>query len=235
MNPALDELCRLGPGLQAETLIQALLGHKEYAACLTCSFQAEDMVVLDMARKINPGIAVLFLDTGYHFAETYAYRDRMAALWGLNLVNLQPELTVEAQEAGFGKLFQSDPGRCCHMRKVEPLRRALTGYDVWLTGLRREQSPTRASLMETELQALESGKQILKVSPLARWTIKEVWSHLAVHEIEALPLYDQGYTSIGCEPCTSLPADPSNLRSGRWGGAKLECGIHTFPTPRSAR
>jgi phosphoadenosine phosphosulfate reductase len=214
--------------LQAEPLIQAVLGHKEKTACLTCSFQAEDMVVLDMARKVNPGIAVLFLDTGYHFPETYAYRDRMAEEWALNLVNLQPDLTVDAQESQFGKLFQTEPGRCCHIRKVEPLRRMLGSYEIWLTGLRREQSPTRASLAETELQQLESGRPILKVNPLARWTFKDVWSYLAVHEIEALSLYDQGYTSIGCQPCTSVPADPSNLRSGRWGGVKLECGIHTF-------
>jgi phosphoadenosine phosphosulfate reductase len=214
--------------LDAEALIQAVLGRPGKTACMTCSFQAEDMVVLDMARKVNPDVAVLFLDTGYHFAETYAYRDRMAASWGLNLINLQPELTVHAQESQFGKLFQIEPSRCCRMRKVEPLRRGLEGYEIWLTGLRREQSPTRASLVETELQPLESGRPILKVSPLARWTIKDVWSYLAVHEIEALPLYDQGYTSIGCQPCTSIPTDPSNLRSGRWGGVKLECGIHTF-------
>jgi phosphoadenosine phosphosulfate reductase len=232
MNTIPDELGRPASRFQADALIQEVLLPPDKAACLTCSFQAEDMVVLDMARKARPGIAVLFLDTGYHFAETYAYRDRMAAEWGLNLVNLLPQLTVEEQESEFGKLFESDPGRCCQMRKVEPLRRALGGYEVWLTGLRREQSPTRASLMESELQVLDSGKQILKVSPLARWTSKEVWSYLAVHEIEALPLYGLGYTSIGCRPCTAIPADPSNPRSGRWGGTKLECGIHAFGTGR---
>ncbi len=174
MNTTPDESYRCASGLQGEELIRAVLDREEMGACLTCSFQVEDMVVLDMARKARPGIAVLFLDTGYHFAETYAYRDRMSALWRLNLVNLRPELTVEAQEVKFGKLFETDPGRCCRIRKVEPLRRALVNYHVWLTGLRREQSPTRAALVETELQALDCGKQILKVNPLARWTAKDV-------------------------------------------------------------
>ena len=146
-----DELYRQTAGLQAEALVQTVLRHEAIPACLTCSFQAEDMVVLDMARRVRPDLAVLFLDTGYHFAETYAYRDRMTALWGLNLVNLRPELTVEAQESKYGKLFETDPTRCCHIRKVEPLQRALIGHDVWLTGLRREQSPTRAALARDRL------------------------------------------------------------------------------------
>ena len=211
-----------------DELVRSVLERCDTKACLTCSFQAEDMVVLDMARGVRPAIPVLFLDTGYHFDETYAYRDRMAALWNLNLVHLTSDLGVEAQEAEFGLLFQTDPARCCRMRKVEPLQRALAGYSVWLTGLRRKQSPSRASLEETETQTLPSGIEILKVNPLARWTWKEVWSYLRSREIDYLPLYDQGYTSIGCRPCTSVPSDPSNPRSGRWGGVKLECGIHTF-------
>jgi phosphoadenosine phosphosulfate reductase len=225
MSP--EQICQSVSGQTAEEVIRAALQDSTSAACLTCSFQAEDMVVLDMVRAVRPGIAVLFLDTGYHFAETYAYRDRMAQAWNLNLVNLLPELSVEAQESQFGKLYTNDPNRCCGMRKVEPLQRALAEYGVWLTGLRREQSPTRAGLKEAEVQLLLSGKPILKVNPLARWTTKEVWCYLRVNEIEPLSLYDQGYTSIGCQPCTSLPADPSNPRSGRWGGKKLECGIHT--------
>lgn len=197
-------------------------------ACLTCSFQAEDMAVLDMARRIRPDIPVLFLETGYHFAETYAYRDRMAARWSLNLVNLAAAQTVAEQEAAHGTLYQTDPGRCCGLRKVEPLMRGLAAYDVWITGLRREQSPTRANLQQIETHILPEGRAIAKISPLAAWTWKEVWAYLAVNEIEPLPLYEQGYTSIGCEPCTAKPLDADNPRSGRWGGAKLECGIHTF-------
>jgi phosphoadenosine phosphosulfate reductase len=224
----LEQLSQSVWGRPADEVVRTVLENQHLPACLTCSFQAEDMVALDIARKVRPDIAVVFLDTGYHFPETYAYRDRMAAAWNLNLVEAKTELTVEAQECRFGKLYESDPGRCCAMRKVEPLQRTLAGYDVWLTGLRREQSPTRAGLQEAEVQILLSGRPILKVNPLAGWTSTEVWSYLRERGIEPLPLYDQGYTSIGCWPCTSLPTDPANPRSGRWAGKKLECGIHTF-------
>jgi phosphoadenosine phosphosulfate reductase len=214
--------------LEAPELTRLALEANAGAACLTCSFQAEDVIVLDWLRRLAPGIPVLFLDTGYHFPETYAYRDRLAARWNLNLVNLAPELTVADQEERFGILHQSDPTRCCQIRKVEPLMRGLAAYDVWFTGLRREQSPTRAGLRKVERHALPQGKGLWKVSPLAAWSWKEVWSYMAVNEIEALPLYDEGYPSIGCAPCTARPADAGNARSGRWGGRKLECGIHTF-------
>lgn len=198
-------------------------------ACITCSFQAEDMVVLHMAHSIEPRIPVLFLETGYHFAETYAYRDRYVREWDLRLVNLSAAQSVAEQEAQFGILNQSNPTQCCQLRKVEPLFRGLADYQVWLTGLRREQSPTRANLKKVETHILPDGKPLAKVSPLADWTNKEVWAYLREHGIEPMPLYDRGYTSIGCEPCTKLPLDPNDPRSGRWAGAgKLECGIHTF-------
>lgn len=204
----------------------------EALACITCSFQAEDMVVLHLARAVRPGIPVLFLETGYHFQETYAYRDRYTAEWDLNLVNLLPKTTLAEHENEFGKLYQSNPTQCCQIRKVEPLFRGLSSYDVWLTGLRREQSPTRANLQHVESHVLPDGRALRKISPLAEWTNREVWAYLKRHSIEPMPLYDRGYMSIGCEPCTSLPADPDNPRSGRWSGAKLECGIHTFSEKR---
>jgi phosphoadenosine phosphosulfate reductase len=194
-------------------------------ACVTCSFQAEDMVVLHQAIARRPDIPVLFLETGYHFKETLAYRDEMAALWNLNLRNLSAEQSVADQEAQFGILNQTAPDRCCKLRKVEPLFAGLAGFEIWITGLRREQSPSRANLQVTETFKLPSG-EIQKISPLATWTTRDVWAYLAQHEIPALPLYDKGYTSIGCEPCTELPFDPENARSGRWHGKKLECGIH---------
>ncbi len=212
----------------AREIVRAALQDGNRPACLTCSFQAEDMAVLDMARQVQPDIPVLFLETGYHFPETYAYRDRVTRDWNLNLVNVEPELPLASQEARFGKLYETEPSRCCAIRKVEPLQRALAGYEIWLTGLRREQSPTRAGLKQAEVQLLQSGKPIMKVSPLAHWTTKNVWDYVRERGIELLPLYQQGYTSIGCQPCTSLPLDPGNPRSGRWGGKKLECGIHTF-------
>lgn len=215
----------------AEELIREILERRGGRPCMTCSLQAEDMIVLDILRKFRPDIPVLFLDTGYHFPETYEYRDRMARQWGLNLINVKPRTTVAEQESVFGKLYGTQPEQCCRMRKVEPLLGALEEYEVWFTGLRREQSPTRANLAEVETHKLPNGKELLKVSPLAFWKWNEVWSYLRVNEIDYLPLYDRGYTSIGCEPCTALPLD-GDPRSGRWGGKKLECGIHTFDSGR---
>ena len=209
--------------------LDLLLGTRDYSkACLTCSFQAEDMVVLDLLRRKIPDIPVVFLDTGYHFAATYEYRDRMAREWSLNVVNAIPKQTVPQQESQFGILYRSNPTQCCQLRKVEPLMAALEPYEVWFTGLRREQSPTRKNLKKAEEHRLPSGKTLLKVSLLADWKWPQVWDYVQSHHIEYLPLYDQGYLSIGCEPCTALPEDPNNPRSGRWGGKKLECGIHTF-------
>jgi phosphoadenosine phosphosulfate reductase len=216
---------KLGPG---EALDAVLGEHAGHPACITCSFQAEDMIALDLLRKRLPSIPVLFLDTGYHFAQTYEYRDRMAKQWSLNLVNVVPAKTVDQQESEWGILYRSEPARCCKLRKVEPLFQALEPYKLWFTGLRREQSPTRKNLKKIEEHLLPGGKKLLKVSLLADWTWGQVWKYTAENHISYLPQYDQGYLSIGCEPCTAIPDDPNNPRSGRWGGTKLECGIHTF-------
>jgi len=187
--------------------------------CVTSSFQAECVVLVHMLQRVRPGLPVLFLDTFHHFAETYAYRDEITARWNLNLINLQ----ADQPQVG---LWQESTQACCGRHKVEPLFRALQNYDVWFTGLRRDQSPSRANLQELEPFALPDGKTLRKVSPLASWTTKDVWTYAKQHDIPLLPLYADGYTSIGCQPCTSLPLDPANDRSGRWAGQKLECGIH---------
>ena len=194
--------------------------------CLTCSFQAEDVLLTKLAIELDANLPILFLDTGYHFAETYAYRDRIASEWRLNLINLLPEKTVAEQEAERGLLYQSAPDQCCKLRKVEPLFKAVAGYRVWLTGLRREQAKSRAALEESAPFTLPGGKQVLKLAPLAVWTTRDVWYACEELRIPLLPLYARGYTSIGCEPCTSLPLDPGDPRSGRWAGRKVECGIH---------
>jgi phosphoadenosine phosphosulfate reductase len=205
-----------------------LRSHLEGAegVCITCSFQAEDMVLLHMLRDLLPRVPVLFLDTGYHFAETLAYRDRMTAEWDLNLVNLLPDTTVDEQESALGILHQTAPDRCCALRKVGPLFRALASWRIWITGLRRQQSKSRACLQLEEPFALPNGASLRKLNPLAEWMTDDVHHYAAAHRIPLLPLYDIGYTSIGCTPCTSLPSDPGDLRSGRWSGRKLECGIH---------
>jgi phosphoadenosine phosphosulfate reductase len=214
----------------AQQLVSAELASATGDIVVTNSFQAEDMVLLHMVRQTLPNVPVIFLDTGYHFAEVYEYRDRMAADWSLNLINVLPEQTVAKQEALFGILSQTDPGKCCGLRKVTPLFRALEDYTVWFTGLRREQAKTRAALKEVDDFALPNGRTIRKLSPLTEWSAKDVWTYASQNSIPLLNLYDKGYTSIGCESCTSLPTDPNDPRSGRWGGQKVECGIHIQPT-----
>jgi phosphoadenosine phosphosulfate reductase len=203
-----------------QVIAEALAGAKQ--PCITSSFQAEDVVLVHMVREVRPDIPVLFLDTFHHFAETLAYRDELTARWGLNLVN------VRAPEPNVG-LWRTSTDDCCARHKVGPLFAALEPYDVWFTGLRREQSPSRANLAEVETFRLPSGTELAKISPLAHWTMKDVWAYAKRHEIPLLPLYEVGYSSIGCEPCTMLPPDPLNPRSGRWEGKKLECGIHIQP------
>ena len=181
-----------------------------------------DATVDDYARPVGPpqepanGLSMDGLDDALAAARD---RDEMAAAWKMNLVNLR------AAEPSPG-LWQSSTEACCGRHKVEPLFSALEAYDVWFTGLRREQSPSRAHLAHLEPFRLPSGRLIRKVSPVATWTTREVWAYARQHEIPLLPLYDAGYTSIGCEPCTAIPDDPANPRSGRWSGKKLECGIH---------
>lgn len=190
------------------------------APCITSSFQAECVVLTHMLREERPDIPVLFLDTFHHFAQTLAYRDEMTEKWGLHLINLR------APEPRVGLWQAESTEACCARHKVGPLFSALEAYDVWFTALRRDQSPSRANLQHVEPFRLPSGKVIQRVSPLAAWAAKDVWKYAKDHDIPLLPLYELGYTSIGCEPCTSLPLDPSNPRSGRWQGQKLECGIH---------
>ena len=173
-----------------------------------------------MLREVRPDIPVLFLDTVHHFAQTYAYRDELAACWNLNLVNLR---AAEPQPG----LWQTSTDACCARHKVEPLFSALEAYDIWFTGLRRQQSPSRANLAEVEPFRLPSGKSISKVSPLAAWTTKDVWMYAKAHDIPLLPLYDLGYTSIGCEPCTTVRSIPKIPARGA-GRARSSNAASTF-------
>jgi phosphoadenosine phosphosulfate reductase len=218
----------LETGSAIDVVESVLASHAEARVCLTCSFQAEDIIVLDLLRQRLPNIPVLFLETGYHFPETYEFRDKLAKEWQLNLVNVVPRKTVAQQETEFGILYREEPTKCCQLRKVEPLLEALEPFEIWFTGLRREQSPTRKNLKKVEQHRLPTGKTLLKVSPLADWTWGQVWEYTGGKGLSYLPQYDQGYLSIGCQPCTAIPDDPRNPRSGRWSGKKLECGIHTF-------
>jgi len=224
----LSETKEFDAGTAEEVIGRVLASRGDSRLCLTCSFQAEDIIVLHMLRKHLPEIPVLFLETGYHFAATYEFRDRLAREWQLNLVNVVPRRTVAEQESELGTLYREEPTKCCQLRKVEPLMDALEPFEIWFTGLRREQSPTRKNLKKVEQHRLPTGKSLQKISPLADWSWGQVWEYTGGKGLSYLPQYDQGYLSIGCEPCTVIPDDPSNPRSGRWNGKKLECGIHTF-------
>ena len=172
-------------------------------ACLTNSFQAEDMVVLHLAREVAPDIPVLFLDTGYHFAATYEYRDRMAAEWRMNLKNILPEHTVAEQDSLLGRdLFAREPDRCCFLRKVVPLQATLARYDAWVTGVRRVEAPTRAT---TPLVTYDEKNGLVKLNPIAAWSEEQMQAYIDDHHVTVNPLVAEGYPSIGCRTCTVKP------------------------------
>ena len=189
--------------------------------CITSSFQAECVILTDMVREVMPDIPVLFLETFHHFPQTLEYRDELTKKYGYNLV------VLKAPEPNLGLWKTEGTKACCDRHKVGPLFSALESYDTWFTALRREQSKSRATLQDVEPFRLPSGNTITKVAPLASWSTRDVWKYAKDHQIPLMPLYDLGYTQIGCEPCTQLPPDPNDPRSGRWSGEdKLECGIH---------
>jgi phosphoadenosine phosphosulfate reductase len=185
-----------------------------------------DAVVASLAAKVKPGVDVVFLDTGYHFAETIGVRDAVAAVYDVNVVTATPAITVAEQDAAYGKdLFGRDPDRCCAIRKVAPMEAALVHYDAWATGVRRDESPTRAT---TPVVQWNARRRKVKVNPIARWTQAEVDSYIADNHILVSPLIDEGYLSIGCWPCTNKVEAGADVRSGRWAGtSKTECGINT--------
>lgn len=187
--------------------------------CVTSSFQAGGVVLIHLLRQLRPGIPVLFLDTFHHFGETLRYRDQLVTRFDLNLVVVRAEAPVPG-------LWRESLNDCCQRHKVDPLFRALAEYDLWFAAVRREQSATRAALPLAEPFPLPAGGRLRKVSPLAAWSRRDLWAYAKRHDLPLLKLYELGYTSIGCEPCTEPPPDPANERSGRWHGQKVECGIH---------
>ena len=185
----------------------------------------QDAVLVEMAAKVHPGVDVLFLDTGYHFAETIGTRDAVEAVYDVHVVNVTPELSVAEQDETHGKdLFARDPASCCRMRKVEPLSKALAGYRAWVTGIRRVEAPTRAN---APLISFDEAFGLVKINPLATWSDEQMQDYINTNGILVNPLVDEGYPSIGCKPCTVKPEPGSDPRSGRWQGlAKTECGLH---------
>ncbi|GAA5113027.1 phosphoadenylyl-sulfate reductase [Haloechinothrix salitolerans] len=186
----------------------------------------QDAVLVDVATRVKPDVDVLFLETGYHFAETLGTRDAVAAQYpNVRIVNAEAEQSVAEQEARFGLLNRTDPDKCCFLRKVVPLRNTLARYDAWITGVRRVEAPTRAN---TPLVQWDKGNGLVKINPLAAWTDDEFRAYIDRHGILENPLVAEGYLSIGCAPCTAKVAPGDDPRSGRWAGqSKTECGLHS--------
>lgn len=192
---------------------------------MTSSFGAEGIVLIDHLAQIAPQTPIIYLETGFQFPETDQLKERLRARYDLNLIEHRAALTVEEQTAVYGdRLYARDPDLCCRLRKVEPLRQALIGLDAWIAALRRDQSPTRAAIGVVEWNAKHG---LVKINPLATWTRQKVWDYIVRHDLPYNPLYDEGYLSIGCQPCTRRVEAGAHERSGRWDGqVKLECGIH---------
>lgn len=196
-------------------------------AAVSCSFQEGGVALVHMLRRYQPDIPVLFVDTGYHFPETLRFRDELADAWGLDLRTLRSDLSVPDQEQRLGVLNRTDPDRCCSIRKVDPLYRALEGFDLWFTGIQRDQSPTRAGTRPVERKLLPTGHVVEKVNPLVAWSRDDIVDYHRRHALPRHPLHERGYRSIGCAPC-SAPSPSGDVRAGRWSGfAKTECGLHT--------
>lgn len=190
---------------------------------VACNMQ--DAVTVSLASNVRPGVPVVFLDTGYHFAETLGTRDAVESVYDIHLLNVTPEHTVEEQDALLGKdLFAREPNECCRLRKVVPLRKALNGYAAWVTGLRRVESPTRAN---APVISFDESFGLVKVNPIAAWTDEDEQDYIEKNGVLINPLVEEGYPSIGCAPCTRKPAPGEDPRSGRWAGRnKTECGLH---------
>ncbi|MFC9476417.1 phosphoadenylyl-sulfate reductase [Nocardia sp. NPDC056952] len=185
----------------------------------------QDGVLVHLAAQTRPGVDVLFLDTGYHFAETIGTRDAVEAVYGVNVVNVRPEASVAEQDELLGKdLFARDAAECCRLRKVVPLKKSLSGYNAWITGIRRVEAPTRAN---APLISFDEAFGLVKINPIAPWSDDEMQAYIEANGILVNPLVEEGYPSIGCAPCTRKPEPGSDPRSGRWAGiAKTECGLH---------
>jgi phosphoadenosine phosphosulfate reductase len=203
---------------------------------LASAFQAEGTCVMHMATAVRPDVPVLFLETGFHFAETTEFRRRVAERLGLNVVDLAGEFTPSSQEATFGpRLYERDPERCCEINKVRPMLEALRGYDAWITAFRRDSSPTRAEAPVVDRYEREPGRPIVKVNPVVTWSRRNTWAYLRKHDLPHNPLYDLGYASIGCAPCTRMQFAGEPERAGRWAGlSKWECGIQRRRAAREA-
>jgi phosphoadenosine phosphosulfate reductase len=213
----------LGPDATAQQLLA--WAAETFGSRMIVASNMQDAVLVDLAAKAQPGVEILFLETGYHFAETIGTRDAVEHVYDVKMVNAQAKQTVAEQDASEGKdLFAREPNRCCALRKVAPLQDTLAGYDAWVTGVRRVEAPTRAN---TPLITYDEKFGLVKINPIAAWSDEEMQAYIDENGILVNPLVDAGYPSIGCAPCTAKPAPGADPRSGRWAGTgKIECGLH---------
>jgi phosphoadenosine phosphosulfate reductase len=195
---------------------------------LASAFQAEGTALMHMAIQFRPDIPILFLETGFHFAETLAFKERLTEMMGLNMIELTGDHTVDSQAAEYGpRLYERNPKLCCELNKVVPFARALRSFDAWMTSMRRDSAWTRKDTPILSQTELDSGEVLVKINPIAMWTRRDAWGYLKEHDLPNNPLYDLGYASIGCAPCTRMLFPGEDERAGRWSGLlKTECGIH---------
>jgi len=210
-------------GARALDVVRWALAEFGEEICVASSMQTA--VLEDLVSRVRPGVRVVFLDTGYHFAETLGTRDAVALAYPVRLVDVTPRRSVAEQDAEEGpRLYERDPDRCCALRKVEPLERALTGYRAWVTGLRRADSTSRAG---TPVVTWDARWSMVTVNPIAAWSDEELAGYVEARGVLANPLLQLGYPSIGCAPCTRPVAPGEDPRAGRWAGrTKTECGLH---------
>jgi len=220
------------PDVEAMTAEESLLwAYEQFGErlCLTCSWQKQSSVLVHMVSELGLDVPVIELDTGLFFRETYETRERLVARYGLELIRPEVMSVAEQHRLEGPNLWESNPDRCCHIRKVEPLERALADYGAWISGIRREQSLTRKDAQRVEWS---DRYEVWRVLPLVDWDSKRVDAYIHVNEIPYNPLHDAGYPSIGCMPCTRPVSRDEDERAGRWADSdKIECGIHADPSP----
>ncbi len=221
----IEEWARELEGKSVAAILEKAFDRFGARLAMTSNFGAEGVVVIDHLRRIAPRVPIIYLDTGFQFPQTDRIKEELRRRFDLNIIEHRAELTVEEQSRLYGeKLYKRDSLACCRLRKVEPLATALRGYEAWVAALRRDQSPTRALIRVVEWNERHD---LVKINPLATWTRQQVWDYIEKHRLPYNPLYDDGYASIGCAPCTRRVEPTAHERSGRWDGVvKLECGIH---------
>ena len=217
---------RAGDELEGASALEILTwADQQFGTGWCVASSMADAVMPHLASRVRPGVDVLFLDTGYHFAETLGTRDAVAATLPVTVVNLTPKRTVAEQDASFGaRLFERNPDQCCALRKVMPLREGLSHYVAWASGLRRDEATTRAN---TRVVEWDERRNMVKLNPIASWTQDDVDAYITEHGVLVNPLLFDGYGSVGCAPCTRRLQPGEDARAGRWAGlSKTECGLH---------